>query len=110
MFRHTGVKRSRLFQAQESGESLGRDATAPKGAVDPVADLAFSVRRPAADVPGDLVACENRLCQILLVGQKFRLMLMESFPLARIKRDHCHGHGVPLVFKEERQVARFDIA
>ena len=37
-------------------------------------------------------------------------MLIESFPLARIERDHCYGHGVPLVLEEERQVARFDIA
>jgi hypothetical protein len=55
VFRHAGAKRARLFQAQESGDRFGRDAAAPEGTVDPVADLSFSVRQPTPNVPGDLM-------------------------------------------------------
>jgi hypothetical protein len=41
MLRHPGVERSGLFQAEESVERLGGHAAAPKGAVDPIADLSL---------------------------------------------------------------------
>ena len=50
MLRHPRVKRPGLLQAEESGERLGGHAAAPKGAVDPIADLSFPIRCPTANV------------------------------------------------------------
>ncbi len=61
MFGDAGVKRSRLFQAQESGERLGRDAAAPTSAVDPVTDLSFSFPRPTSNIPDYLSVSDDRL-------------------------------------------------
>ena len=55
MFRHPRVKRPGLFKAEESGERLGGHAAAPKGAVDPIADLSLPFRRPTANVSDYLV-------------------------------------------------------
>ena len=50
MLCHARVKRPDGFKAKESGERLGGHAAAPKGAVDPIADLSFPVRCPTANV------------------------------------------------------------
>ena len=63
MLRHPRVKRPGLFQAEESGERLGGHAAAPKGAVDPIADLSLPLRRPTANVSGDLTVHDHRLFQ-----------------------------------------------
>ena len=55
MLRHPRVKRPGLFQAEESGERFGGHAAAPKGAVDPIADLSLPLRRPTANVSGYVV-------------------------------------------------------
>ena len=110
MGRYAGVERARLFQAQESGEGFGRDAAAPEGAVDPVADLSFSVRRPTQNVPGDLAVGDDRLYQTGIVREDLLPVLIERSPIARTEGDHRYGDGVALVFEEQRQVVRFDIA
>jgi hypothetical protein len=43
VLRHAGVKRAGRLEAEKSGERLGGDAAAPKGAVDPIADLALGL-------------------------------------------------------------------
>ena len=105
-----GVKRARLFQAQESGEGFRRDAAAPEGAVDPVADLSFSVRQPTPNVPGDLGVGDDRLFQTGIVREELLPVLIERGTIARTKCDQRHGDAMSLVLKEERQVIRFDIA
>ena len=50
-----GGERAGRFQAEEGGEGGGRDAAAPEGAAEPVADFSFSVGGPTVDVAGDLL-------------------------------------------------------
>ncbi len=55
VLRRTGVERPGLLEAEEGGERCGRDAAAPKGAVESVVDFPLPVRGPTVDVPGDLI-------------------------------------------------------
>ena len=109
MLRHPRVKRPDRFQAEESGERLGGHAAAPKGAVDPIADLSLPLRRPTANVPGYLTINDHRLFQKRVVGQKLRPMLVERRAVARIECDHRHRDRISLVLEKQRQVVRFDI-
>ena len=109
MLRHPRVKRPDRFQAEESGERLGGHAAAPKGAVDPIADLSLPLRRPTANVSGYLTVNEHRLFQKRVVGQELRPMLVERSPVARIECDHGHRDRISLVLEKQRQVVRFNI-
>jgi hypothetical protein len=109
VLRYAGVKRTDWFQPKESGERFSGHAAAPKGAVDPIADLPLSLRRPAPDVPGYLAVDDYGLFQVGFVGEELRLMLGEFGGIARTEHDHLDSHGIALVFEEQREILRFDI-
>ena len=106
----TGAEWPPLFQANKRRERFAGNASSPKGAVDPIADLAVPVAQKTGDVPGYLPIGYDRLCQSGLIRQDFCPMLVEFTPFARTEYNQRHRDGISLVFKEEGQVARLDIA
>jgi hypothetical protein len=109
VFGDAGVKRAGLFQAEESGERFGGHATAPKGTVDPIADLSLPVRRPTANISGYLTVNEHGLFQAGIVRQEFRPMLVERRPVARIEGNHSHGDRISLVLEKQGEILRLDV-
>ena len=107
---HTGAERPPLFQAKKRGERFAGNASSPKCAVEPIADLAFPVAQKTSDVPRYLPIGDDSLCQSGLIRQDLCPMLVELSPFARTEYNHRDGHGISLVFKKERQVGRCDIA
>ena len=110
MWGHTGVKGAPLFEAKKSGERCAGNASSPKCAVDPVADLAFAAAQKTRDMPRYLPISYDSLCQSGLIGQDLCPMRVKLRPFARTEYNHRHGHWISLVFKKEGQIARFDIA
>src|SRR4051812_4397229 len=74
---HAGVERPLLFQAEKGSERLAHNATSPKCAVDPVADLALPVSPEAADVSGYLAIGYDCFFQAGVVHQDLGPMLVE---------------------------------
>ena len=95
VFGHASVKAAGLLEAKEDGERCRRHTAAPKGAVDPVADLALPFRQLTPNVPGDLAVCDDRLCQQGVVRQRLLPVLIERGPIARTECDRsiCRAIG-----------------
>ena len=110
VFRDAGVERTGLFQKNESRNGFGGDATVPKGAIDPIADFALPFGEPAANVADYLTVEDDGLFQAGVVGEEFRPVLGELGRIARTEHDQRYGHGIALMFEEQRQVARLDVA
>jgi hypothetical protein len=107
---HAGAEWPPLFQAKKRRERFAGNASPPKRPIEPIADLALPVAQETSDVPSYLAISDDRLCQSGFIRQDLCPMLVELIPLARTEYNERHCHGISLMFKEEGQVARFDIA
>ena len=103
---YTGVEWPPLFQAEKRSERFAGNATPPKCAVDPVADLAFPISPKTADVPRDLAIDYDCLFQTGVVRQDLYPVLVEFRFVARTEYDHRDGHGISLMFEKDGQVVR----
>lgn len=110
MWGHTGAEWAPLLQAKKCRERFAGNASAPEGAVDPIADLALTIAQKTGDVSGYLTISDDGLCQSGFIRQNFCPVLVELIPFARTKHHQRHGDGISLVFKKEGQVGRFDVA
>ena len=63
MFGHTGEEWPPLFQAKKRGERFAGNASSPKCAVDPIADLALPVAQKTRDASRYLPIGYDSLCQ-----------------------------------------------
>ena len=107
---HTGVEWPALFQAEKLSERFAGNATPPKFAVDPLADLAFPISPKTADVPRDLAIGYDCLFQAGVVCQDLCPVLVEFSFIARTEYDHRDRHGISLMFEKDGQIVRFDVA
>ena len=110
VFRDTGDQWPSLFEAKKGSERFAGNASSPKGAVEPIADLAFPVAEKTGDVSRDLPVGYDGLSQTALIRQDLGPMRVELGPVAGTEYDHRDRDGISLVFKKDGQVARFDIA
>ena len=107
---HTGVEWPLLFQAEEGRESPGHNATPPKCAPDPVADLAFPVTPLTADVSGYLAIGHDGLFQAGVVREDL-CQCSSNSALSRERNTTIrHRHGISLMFEKDGNIARFDVA
>jgi hypothetical protein len=96
-----GVQRTLVDLGHELRERARGQAAAPVLAADPVADLPCAVADPAAHMPDDLAAIDDRPHHQRVVGEELAPMRLVRRPVTRGERRHRIGDRIGLLAVED---------
>src|SRR5204863_3909188 len=103
-------ERTLLQDSDELPQRLGRDAPAPELLPEPIADEAFTLVDPAADVARDISVRDDRAPDRGVVGLEPLPMRRERLLVTRWERRHLVSLRLPLVLEEDRAVGLLRLA